>query len=215
MNKNYSKDVITLELEKTMDDLANIKLPDPYLLDHYQRLSNREIYWNNDIDDIFVDLYQQILTWNKEDKGIPYDERKPIKLFINSNGGCVNSVFTIIDLIKLSKTPVMTIGLGKCLSSGGLLLMAGHKGMRYVLPSCQILIHDGSTGAMGNLSKVMDNLEFTKEQEAKIKEYILSSTKISEELYTANYRRDWWLFADEGIELGIADKIITDLDEIL
>lgn len=209
------KNFIEINLNETLGDLANYRLPDPCLVDYYKRLANREILINHDIDESLVDYYQQILDWNREDKGKPIEERQKIKVFINSNGGCVNSVNAFISAIKLSKTPVMTIGLGKCYSSGGLLLMAGHKGLRYLLPTCEILIHDGSTGLGGNMSKVMDNLEFTKEVEAKMKRYILDNTNISEELYDKNYRRDWFLFADEAVALGIADKIITDIDEIL
>lgn len=214
-SKNILKDLLTFTIPKTMEELATLKLPDPYLVDYYKRFVNREILWNDEINDNLVDIYQQILDWNKEDNSILPKDRTPIKIFINSDGGSLNAVMTIIDLIKLSKTPVMTIGLGKCFSSGGLLLMGGHKGLRYILPSCQILIHDGQTGAVGNVSKVMDNLEFTKESEERVKSYVIGQTNITDELYDKNYRRDWWIFAEEGISLGVADKIITDLDEII
>lgn len=63
---------------------------------------------------------------------------------------------------------------------------------------------------------MLDNFEFTKELEVKIKKYILSRTNISEEEYDKNYRRDWWIFADEAVErYHIADKIVTDITEII
>ena len=62
---------------------------------------------------------------------------------------------------------------------------------------------------------MLDNLEFTKELEKRMKEYILSSTRITEEVYDQNYRRDWFLFSEEMIVLGIADEIVTDIDTIL
>ena len=62
---------------------------------------------------------------------------------------------------------------------------------------------------------MLDNLEFTKELEKRMKEYILSSTRITEEVYDQNYRRDWFLFSEEMIALGIADEIVTDIDTIL
>ena len=125
----------------------------------------------------------------------------------------MDTVLHIIDMIYLSKTPVYTIGMGRVYSAGGLLLMAGHK--RYIFQHTSCLIHDGSSGAIGSIGKMLDNLEFTKELEKRMKQYILSSTRISEEQYDQNYRRDWFMFSEEMIELGIADEIVADIDTIL
>lgn len=198
-----------------LNDIANIKLPDPTLLDYYMRREDRTILWNDNIEDNFVDIYQDILRWNKEDidKKLSPGNCKPIKIYINSDGGSVSAVFTIIDLIIMSHTPVITIGLGKCYSSGGLLLMSGHQ--RLLLPNCTVLIHDGQSGSYGSIGKMIDNLEFTKELEKKIKHYILSRTSITEKEYDENYRRDWWLFAEDCINYKIADKIVMNIKEII
>lgn len=182
-----------------LEELSNVKLPDPALLDYYIRREDRCILWNDEIEDGFVDIYQDILRWNKEDidNEIMPEDTKPIRVYINSDGGAVSAVFAIIDLLLMSRTRVITIGLGKCYSSGGLLLMAGHE--RLLLPNCTILIHDGQSGSYGAIGKMLDNLEFTKELEVKIKNYILSRTAITEEEYDKNYRRDWWIFADDAV----------------
>ena len=193
--------------------LTDSNLPDPITLEYYNRLANREIFWNDDIDEELVEMSMQIIKWNREDKNIPVENRTPIKIYINSNGGCVNSVFNFINVIQLSKTPIYTIGMGKCYSSGGLLLIAGHK--RLIFEDTNCLVHDGSTGAFGAVGKVMDSLEFTQKVEERIKQFIIKNTNITSKLYDKNYRRDWWLSAEETIEMGMADKIITDLDEIL
>lgn len=213
-----NKDFLTFDVleESGLGDAASVKLPDPTLLDYYTRRNDRCILWNDDIEDDFVEIYQDILRWNKEDisNGIKPEESKPIRVYINSDGGSVSAVFAIIDLLLMSRTPVITIGLGKCYSSGGLLLMAGHK--RLLLPNCTILIHDGQSGSYGAIGKMLDNLEFTKELEVKIKNYILSRTSIQEEDYDKNYRRDWWIFADDAVnKYHIADKIVTDITEII
>jgi len=214
MNKDYLEfDVLE---SSNLSDIVSVKLPDPSLLDYYIRRENRCILWNDDIEDDFVEIYQDILRWNKEDIDNKIEQKncKPIKIYINSDGGSVSAVFTIIDLLLMSYTPVITIGLGKCYSSGGLLLMAGHK--RLLLPNCTVLIHDGQSGSYGSVGKMLDNLEFTKELEGKIKKYILSRTTITEEDYDKNYRRDWWIFADDCINrYGIADKIVKNIDEII
>lgn len=196
-----------------MDGLFDTTLPDPTMVEFYRRLKNREILWNDDIDDATIDIALYIKKWNDEDKDLAIEDRQPIKIFINSDGGYVATVLHVIDMIHLSKTPVYTIGMGRVYSAGGLLLMAGHK--RYIFPHTSCLIHDGSSGAIGSIGKMIDNLEFTKELEKRIKQYILSSTRITEEIYDQNYRRDWFMFSEEIIKLGIADEIVTDIDTIL
>lgn len=196
-----------------MEGLFDTTLPDPTMVEFYRRLKNREILWNDDIDDATIDIALYIKKWNDEDKDLAIEDRQPIKIFINSDGGYVATVLHVIDMIHLSKTPVYTIGMGRVYSVGGLLLMAGHK--RYIFPHTSCLIHDGSSGAIGSIGKMIDNLEFTKELEKRIKQYILSSTRITEEIYDQNYRRDWFMFSEEIIKLGIADEIVTDIDTIL
>lgn len=210
-----NKDFLTFEFGKTFEEMANVKLPDPTLLDYYNRISNREIWINTDIDEAVVEWTQQIIQWNREDKGIEPSKRKVIKVFINSNGGCLNSIMHLITILQMSTTPVMTIGLGKCYSSGGLLLMSGNKGMRYIFDTTSVLIHDGGTGSASDTGKFIDYAEYVKMTEQRTKEYVLRNTKITEEEYDKNYRRDWWILGDEAIRLGVADKIIESLDEII
>ena len=124
--------VITDEIK----GLKDVNLPDPDLLYYYNMMDNREIFVNFDIDENLIVNSYDIIKWNKEDKNIPIEERKPIKIFINSDGGCLNSILNLIDTIKLSKTPIITIGMGKAYSAGGLLLMAGHK--RYIYSEIQL-----------------------------------------------------------------------------
>lgn len=153
-----------------------------------------------------------IRKWNIEDKGKSVDERKPIKIFINSDGGDLNTIMNVVDMIELSKTPVITIALGKAYSAGGLLLMAGDT--RYIFKNTSCLIHDGSSGIYGTTGKMLDNLEFTKGLEKRIRDYIITHTSIPGDLYDSNYRRDWFLFSDEMIRYNVADEIIEDIDLI-
>lgn len=216
MTKTDMIENVDIEYECDCEDMSgmlNKSLPDPNVLEYYRRLRKREIVWNDDIDDATIDIALYIKKWNDEDKGKDIKDRKPIKIFINSDGGNVDTVLHVIDMIRLSKTPVYTIGMGRVYSAGGLLLMAGSR--RYIFPHTSCLIHDGSSGAIGSIGKMLDNLEFTKRLEKQIKQYILESTRITEGMYDQNYRRDWFMFSDEMIELGIADEIVTDIDTIL
>lgn len=216
MKKTNTAKTLSEELDLGFEDvdcLMNDPLPDPSLLEYYRRLEKREILWNDEIDDSTLDIALYIKKWNAEDRGIPTMERKPIKIFINSDGGSLDAVMNVIDIIQLSKTPVVTIGMGRVYSAGGLLLMAGHK--RYIFPHTSCLIHDGSSGMIGSVGKIMDNLRFTEEMETRIRDFICENTKITANVYDKNYRRDWFLFSEEMIELGIADEIVTDIDCIL
>jgi ATP-dependent Clp protease protease subunit len=210
-NNRYDLDIDWEDDE--VKNLSKTTLPDPILLDYYNHLAAREIFINDYIDEELIEYSYQIIKWNKYDKNKKVEEKVPIKIFINTNGGCLNSTLNFINTIKLSKTPVWTIAMGKAYSAGGLLLMAGSR--RLIFPDTTVLIHDGSTGAFGDTGKVIDNLEFTQKQEERVKKYILANTKITPKLYEKNYRRDWWLFAEECIELSIADSIITNIDEII
>lgn len=207
MAKRAVEDFIEIDAK-----LLDTRLPDPGMLEFYRRLENREIVWNGSIDESTIEVGLYIAKWNAEDEGIPVEKRKPIKICINSNGGELNVILHVIDVIALSKTPVYTIGLGTVYSAGGLLLMAGHK--RFVFKNTICLIHDGGAGFLGDTGKYIDNLEFTKRQEAQVREYVLSQTKITPEEYDRNYRKDWYLFSDEIISYGVADEIVTDISII-
>lgn len=194
-------------------ELGKINLPDPDTLYFYNMLQNRELFINFDIDESLISNSYDIIRWNREDKGVPIEDRKPIKIYINSDGGCLNSVLNFINTIQMSKTPIITIGMGKVYSAGGLLLMAGHN--RYIFHDTTFLLHDGTSGLYGNVAKLADGFQFQQKLEERVKNYVLDNTKIDNELYDSNYRRDWFMLKDEIIHYGVADKVITDLDEIV
>lgn len=209
LNKGY-------EIEINMEDLKEIigkDLPNPDLVEYYRGLARREIVWNSNVDQDMCNLMVYFNKWNREDIDIPVENRVPIKFFINSDGGEADTVMFLSDIISMSKTPVYTIGMSRCFSAGGILLMCGHKRLIFKNTSC--LIHDGSGGAIGDVGKVFDNLEFMKKQDERINKFITEHTKISEKLLKKNYRKDWFLNSDEMIEYGVADKIIESIDEVI
>jgi len=193
-------------------DLAKTTLPDYELLEFYNNLSKRIIFWNTDIDEALIDASMQIIKWNLEDKNKEESEKVPIKIFINSDGGCVNSVLEMISIISLSKTKVITIGLGKVYSSGFLLMCAGHE--RLILEHTSGLLHSGSTGTFGNTDKLLDYSDFTKGLEKRLKKYVLSKTSITEEEYNKRYREDWWFQSEDLIKYKVADRIVDNIEEL-
>jgi ATP-dependent Clp protease protease subunit len=175
-----------------------------------QQLENRELYLPEVIeDDVIQEIVQHIYRYNKEDSGKPVEERLPIKLYINCYGGDLVACNSIIDTMDLSKTPVYTYNLGKAFSAGGLILMAGHK--RYTYKNSVVLIHQGSTGASGTTGQVIDQVEFQKRQEERVKAYILGKTTITPEQYKDKYKEEWFFFGDESIAFGVTDELISEI----
>lgn len=151
-----------------------------------------------------------IRFWNRydEESNIPVEERQPIKIYLDSPGGYLTSTFTIVDSIRLSKTPIWTINIGCAYSGGFFIFIAGHRRIAYPLSS--FLYHEGNASTSGDANKFQNQADFYKKQRQKLKEITLKYTKITEELYNEHIKDDWWLFADEAIELGIADEIATE-----
>lgn len=151
-----------------------------------------------------------IRFWNKydEENKIPIEERKPIKIYIDSPGGYLTSTFTIVDSIRLSKTPVWTINIGCAYSGAFFIFISGHKRIAYPLSS--FLYHEGGGAASGDANKFQNQADFYKRQRQKLKQLTLKYTKITEEQYNEHIKDDWWLFSEEAIDLGIADEIATE-----
>ena len=153
---------------------------------------------------------------NKEDVEIASEERKPILLYVTSNGGDVDAGFALIDVILTSKTPVYVINQGYQYSMGFLIGLAGHK--RFAMPHATFLMHDGSQFIYNSGAKAQDQMEFNKKLEERIKKYVISRTKITSEMYDSQMRKEWYMFADEAKELGVTDFIIGEdcsIDDIV
>lgn len=179
---------------------------------------NRHLYLNSEVDEEVIDqLVYHILRYNRMDKNIPVEDRKPIILYINTPGGSVVPGYGLVSAITCSKTPVYTVNLGECASMGFLIAIAGHK--RYTMPHCEYLMHEGFTGAFDNVSKAKERIDFEAgELEQMTRDFVLAHTKISEELYKEKYRCEWYFLPKKAKELGVADYIISedcDIDEII
>lgn len=177
----------------------------------------RKLYINYEIDENLIDdIVYNILKINTEDKGVPIEERKPILLYVTSNGGSVVDGFSLIDVILNSKTPVYTINLSYQYSMGFLIGLAGVK--RFATKNATYLLHDGSNFVFNSTSKVKDQLEFQNKQEQRIKDYVLSRSNLSEKEYEDKLRIEWYMYSDEAKEKGFTDFIIgedCELDDII
>lgn len=200
-------------------DIAEVLVENGLIDDlfYLKDLEQRKLFLNANIDQFSVaSIVRHIMQFNSDDKGVEIMKRKPIILYITSNGGEVDAGFELIDAIQSSKTPVYTINLGYQYSMGFLIGLAGHK--RFAMKNAKFLMHDGSNFVYGTGTKVQDQMEFQKRVEARIKEYIISRSRITSEEYDNKLRVEWYLFADEAKERGFTDYIIgvdCDMDEMV
>ncbi len=132
---------------------------------------------------------------------------KEIQLIINSPGGYVTSGFAIYDTIKSVSSPVSTVCSGLAASMGSILLSAGEKGRRFVLPHARVMIHQPSGGAGGAVADIeiqMQEIIKTKELGAKI---LAENCGQTMERIMKDFNRDYWMSAEESVEYGIVDGI--------
>lgn len=180
-------------------------------------LKQRKLFLNANIDQFTVaDAVKHIMQFNKEDVGIEVEKRAPIILYVTSNGGAVDAGFELIDIIQNSKTPVYTVNLGYQYSMGFLIGLAGHK--RFATKNAKFLMHDGSNFVYGSGTKVQDQMEFQRRVESRVKDYILSRSRLTSEEYDNKLRVEWYLFADEAKEKGFTDYIIgvdCEIDDMI
>jgi ATP-dependent Clp protease protease subunit len=170
-------------------------------------LKERKIIFNTDVDENLIERASlQILKWNDEDKDVPISERKVIEIYIYSGGGDVIAGLGLIDVIKTSKTPVHTISLGLCASMGALILIAGHHRKAY--KNSTVLIHDGSLMLMNTAKKAKQTMAFYDSLDGRLRDLVVSNTKISPELYDEKSDEEWYMFGDEAHVLGIVDELI-------
>lgn len=170
-------------------------------------LQRRKFILNTNIDQFNIaDIVRHILQINREDAEIPPEERKPILLYIASNGGDVDAGFELIDAIECSKTPVYTINMGYQYSMGFLIGLAGHK--RFAMKHAKYLHHDGSSYAYNSGAKLQDQMKFQERVEERIKEYVMSHSRLTAEEYESKFRVEWYMFADEAKEKGFVDYIV-------
>lgn len=193
----------------------NLELSDKFEIEDYD---GRRLFLNFEIDEaVITSIAYHILRYNRMDAGKPIEERKPILLYINTPGGSVVDGFGLIDVILQSKTPIYTINQAMAASMGFLIFLAGDK--RYAMKHGEFLMHDGNTFTWDSTAKAKDRLDFeTNELEKSTKDYIISRTKIDEQLYDEKYRIEWYMLADTAKKYGICDYIIgedCDIDEII
>lgn len=193
----------------------NLQLLDPSLLQFYKNYENRILWIDDEITTMTLEYAKMIMQWNFEDKqnNIPKESRTPIKVIFFSPGGDLEVNNCLVDTIQLSETPVVGINVGMAASSGCFIYLACHK--RYTFPTAEFLIHKGAGQFVGNYDEVVTAILNYQRQIEELGNFVLTRTKIPNDVFEEHFSTDWYLSAKEAIELGVADGYITSLDEII
>ena len=141
---------------------------------------------------------------------------KPILFVINSPGGSVDSGFAIWDQIKLIQSPVITLVTGLAASMGSLLSLCASKGKRFATANSRIMIHQPLIAGVirGQATDLeIQAKEMLKTRQAIVKIYSDSTGKSKEEVERA-IDRDNWMSAEEALEYGLLDKVVSSVKDI-
>lgn len=193
-------------------NLENMQLPAPELINYYNDIENRIFWIDREIDINLMELVKYITLWNKEDKDIPVDNRKPIKILFFSPGGELDTYRAVADVIQLSITPVIGIVIGTAYSAAGMIYLSCHK--KYMLKSSSILFHKGSSQMSGSFNEVYAAMLEYQDQVAELAEVICDNSTYTQEEVEQFLNSDWYIRPQEAIEHGICDKIVDNIADL-
>ena len=172
--------------------------------DIYSRLlKDRIIFLGTPINDEIANLIMaQLLHLEGE------DPEKDINLYINSPGGSVTSALGIYDTMTFIKPKVSTICMGQAASAAAILLAAGEKGKRFILPHARVLIHQPHGGAEGQSTDIEIAAKEVQRIRDQLDTILADKTGQPVEKITADTDRDFIMNAEEAVEYGIVDQVI-------
>jgi ATP-dependent Clp protease protease subunit len=173
--------------------------------DIYSRLlKERIVFLGTPIDDAVGNLIMaQLLHLESEDPD------KDINLYVNSPGGDITSLFAIYDTMQYIKPDVSTICMGQAASAAAVLVLAGTRGKRYALPHSRILLHQPHGGAQGQAVDIEIQAKEITRYRKLLEELIAEHTGQTLEKVAKDTDRDYILTADEAVEYGVVDEVIT------
>lgn len=174
--------------------------------DIYSRLLNdRIIMLTEEVNNVTASLVVAQLLFLEGQ-----DATKDISLYINSPGGSVTDGMAIFDTMKYIKCDVSTICMGMAASMGAFLLAAGTKGKRFSLPNSDIMIHQPSGGAQGQATDISIHANHILQTKKKLNQILAENTGQTYERIAQDTERDNFMTAQEALEYGLIDKIITN-----
>ena len=179
-----------------------------------EHIEHRQIILNRVIDPTAVEMViMQIEKFNFEDDEeeatqVGFDRTQvPITLYINSPGGYLHDGLAIVSAIEQSRTPVITVAQGAAMSAAFLVLVSGHA--RFAYRHCRLMYHQASSGSIGMLQEMREDLEESTDLQGRVDEIILRRTHLTANHLAEinNRKRNWYLWPEDAVEFGIIDGI--------
>lgn len=172
----------------------------------YQRLLQERIIWlGGEVRDENANaICAQMLLLAAE------NPNEDIYLYINSPGGSITAGMAIYDTMQYVKPDVATVAMGMAASMGQFLLTAGTKGKRFITPHTRVLMHQPSGGAGGTATDIRINANLILAMKQELAQIIADNTGKSVEQIEADSDRDKWFTAQEALEYGFVDHVVTD-----
>ena len=190
--------------------ISNLQLPAPFLRDYYRNEQDRIYYLDDQIDAATLDLAKFIFQCNKEDEGKPSEERKRILIMIDSPGGSVEVLASIIGAMKISKTPIWTCCYCTAYSAAADLLACGHK--RFALPMTSMMFHAGSATYQGSQNDIDKAKKFFDAMGKRISNEVNARTKFDTKFLRKLKTDDMYMNEEEALNYNVIDEIIEDFN---
>lgn len=169
-------------------------------------LRERIIFLGEEIDDEMANsVVAQLLLLDSE------NPEKDIMMYINSPGGVITAGMAIYDTMKLIKADVSTICLGEAASMGAFLLSAGTKGKRMALPMARIMIHQPLGGAKGQATDIEIEAKEIVRMKTMLNGLLSEHSGQSIEKIKEDTERDYYMSAQEAVEYGLIDRVVTSV----
>lgn len=186
--------------------------------DLLKQLNNQRSILINKIveDDLIENAVMPIVLWNQEDDNDAYDSKSfdrikdamPIRIYVNTSGGAADALGGLLGVMQSSKTPIITIGLGKCFSAGFWIVASGHIRMCY--KNTQFMYHQSKYGMYGEHQSHIENVDYSDNLQNMFEQIILDKTKITKKKLTEVKEKkiDWYMLPPEALKLKVIDYII-------
>jgi ATP-dependent Clp protease, protease subunit len=198
--KNFAE-ITDFEEEETKDSEDWEKF---FVKNYRENIKNRILILNQDINSNLIEKFTMPLI------ALDKINQKPITLYINSDGGELYESFNMVDVIESIKSPVNTVCLGRALSGGFVIFVAGEK--RFVYKNSILMMHPIRAWTEGDsVPSLLKNAEFLSKETKRMAKYFASRTNKSEKYWEEKVLQaahDTFYFADEALKFGIATEII-------
>ncbi len=173
-------------------------------------LKDRIIFIGSAINDSVADLViAQLLFLESE------NPQKPLYIYINSPGGNVTSGLAIYDTMQYIRSDVCTICIGQAASMAAVLLAAGKKGKRYVLPHARVMLHQVLAGIQGQASDIQIHAKEILRIRENLNRILELHTGQTLEKIEKDTDRDFFMTAQNAVDYGVADTIISNREEVV